>query len=267
MLAEDQNKAYNDKLYHTAKHGEDGGTCLIGIPKGREGKVFGHGGKYRTKDQPRQSTQVEDDLVERGVAFSIGERHIDVLKIGKGHVVAHAREVLRQTYQEAEGDIMPNTGLNKAIHDLQGCYHEQSDGKSHKPRCTLDHFLPKAHAEDKEGAVYENDDVIERVRHLDVLDEVHIQERGVAGKGELPQEYHHHGEHEFFVLEGDEQNIGELGLMNDGIGHFFGDEEEYHVYHRQNKGEISKTYNKIKLLCAKVGQSIGDPARGQYQNT
>ena len=119
MLAEDKNEASDQELNHTTEHGEDGGTRLVGVSKGGEGKILCHGGENGTKDQAGQRADIEYDLVERGVTFTVGQRHIDVLEIGKSHIVTNPCEVLGQADDEDKGDVMPNAGLNKTIDDLQ----------------------------------------------------------------------------------------------------------------------------------------------------
>ena len=272
LFAPDEHDGNDNELQHTAEHGEQGGTRSVGVPEGGEGEVHGQLGEHDTEEHTRQGPEIEDDLVEGGVGVSVGQGHIDVLEVEEGGVVSRARKVLGHTHQKHQGDVEGDSqgqgaqiqgeipGAYKAVEDLQGGHDEQGDGEDLEPGGLLDPFAPEVHEEHVEGAVEEDDDVVEGLGHAHGVQQVEVELGGVAVEGELPEEHHQHGAHELLVADGDGDDVRELGSADHGILHLTGNEQEDDVDDAQPEGEVAQSQNEP------VGQMVAEPSRAKHED-
>ena len=270
LLSENENVGDDDELQNTADHGEQRRTRFVGIPEGREGKIFCEHGEYDTEAHAGKPSEIEDDLIEGGIAVAVGQGHIDVLEIRKGYVMSHTAEMLGKTDNEHQGDVKGNgqrqrgygkrTGLYKAVDDLQGGYNEQGNGKHLEPRGVFDLSTPKFHEKDEKRAVSENDDVIKRLGYADIIEQIVIELRGIAVQGKLPEKDDHHGQHKLFVFEGNGNDVRKFRRTDHGIFHFTREHEEDHVHNTQTEGEIAQRDNKP------VGETVTQPSRAEHEH-
>lgn len=273
LFAPDQYDGDDDELHHAAEHGEQGSARLVGVPEGGEGEVLGQLGEHDTEEHTRKRAEIEDDLVEGGEGIPIGQGHIDVLEVGEGHVMSRTREVLGDAHQQDQGDIQGDgqsqgtqiqgefPRLDEAVEDLEGGHHQEGVGEDLEPGGALDLLAPEVHEDHEEGAVEEDDDVVEGLGHPDGVQQVEVQLGGVAVHGELPQENDEHGAHELLVADGDGDDIRELGCANHGVLHLTGNEQEDDVDHTQTEGEVAQSQDEP------LGEVVAEPARAEHEDT